>query len=261
MIKLYNHTCFEKYPHFQLAELQNSSLSQNSTRIGGKTSSCVYHPHANHTTAECEKLKAMNTNGTPQRSKGKGKGKPNKGRYGNRSSTPRGKGKGKGRGGKGKGKGRGNGTPFDGECRNCGKTGHMARDCYSRKAGNQTFQQNQQKVSETTDEATLQFSQFAVHTNTDTPPNHDMDCNAPSEEDSGTGRDENDIQSESESEVCDMDFQPISGSSSEDTQGVNQSSDVYNAETRTERLRLFHTWGENPLSVTTPRDRIRQSGA
>ncbi len=27
MVKLYNHTCFEKYPHFQLAELQNSNLS------------------------------------------------------------------------------------------------------------------------------------------------------------------------------------------------------------------------------------------
>ena len=35
MVKLYNHTCFEKYPHFQLAELHSSNLSQNSNRIGG----------------------------------------------------------------------------------------------------------------------------------------------------------------------------------------------------------------------------------
>ena len=41
MIKLYNHTCFEKYPHFQLAELQSSSLSQNSNRIGGELYVCL----------------------------------------------------------------------------------------------------------------------------------------------------------------------------------------------------------------------------
>ena len=88
MIKLYNHTCFEKYPHFQLAELQNSkyNLSQNSNRIGG-TPSCIYHPKAHHTTANCDKLKAMNGQPT-MRSKGKGKGKPNKNKYGNRSFTP-----------------------------------------------------------------------------------------------------------------------------------------------------------------------------
>ena len=45
MVKLYNHTCFEKYPHFQIAELQNSNLSQNSNRIGGKQS-CKYHPNS-----------------------------------------------------------------------------------------------------------------------------------------------------------------------------------------------------------------------
>ena len=41
MIKLYNYTCFEKYPHFQLAELQSSSLSQSSNRIGVEIYVCL----------------------------------------------------------------------------------------------------------------------------------------------------------------------------------------------------------------------------
>ncbi len=241
MIKLYNHTCFEKYPHFQLAELQTSNLSQNSNRIGGK-SSCVYHPNSNHTTSECEKLKSMNNTG--QRCKGKGKGKHNEQRYGNRSySKPKGNGKGgRGKGGKGKGNGRGRGAgkPFDGECRTCGKTGHMARDCYSRKDTTNTFQQNQQ-TAKTADEATLKFSQFAVHATTGTPPK-DQTFYKPSGEDT-EGSDDSGDQSD---EIVDMNFETTSSEGK-----VNESSDVNNDSK--ERLRLFHTWGEKPTMDTDPK--------
>jgi hypothetical protein len=254
MIKLYNHTCFEKYPHFQLAELQNSKLSQNSNRIRGKPS-CIYHPNSNHSTSECEKLKSMNEIG-------KGKGNPNKKGYGNRSSQ-KGKGRGQKSNGKGKGRGKGTGTPaFSGECTHCGKTGHTARDCYSRKraSGTQTFQQNQQKVA---NEATLQFSQFAVHTTVDTPP---IDTHYETNSEGGSGTESEIVESDeenSEHEICDVNFLPIDevGSSSEDTTPSwrnhynHQSSDITNtnSETRTERLRLFHTWGEKPTMETEPK--------
>jgi hypothetical protein len=41
MVKLYNHTCFEKYPHFQLAELHSSNLSQNSSPYRGEKQLCI----------------------------------------------------------------------------------------------------------------------------------------------------------------------------------------------------------------------------
>ena len=71
MVKLYNHTCFEKYPHFQLAELQSSNLSQNTNRIGGKPS-CLYHPGSNnHTTEECDKFRQTNFHNTRRKDKKK----------------------------------------------------------------------------------------------------------------------------------------------------------------------------------------------
>ena len=235
MIKLYNHTCFAKYPHFQLAELQNSNLSQNSNRIGGKTG-CIYHPNANHTTAECDKAKVMNK----ERSKEKGKGKPNKSKYGNRSFNPKAKGKGKGKSKGGKGKGRGTGTPFDGLCRECGKSGHMARDCYSRtKTGTQTFQQNQQPTT-TPDEATLKFSPFAVHATTNRIPTGEMYTDDTSEENDKEESDTDGDEDHAESPELDIDFQQEDGDTT--SEAVNESSDINNDE-RTERLRLFQTWG------------------
>jgi hypothetical protein len=256
MVKLYNHTCFEKYPHFQLAELHNSNLSQNSNRIGGK-SSCMYHPNSNHSTVDCEKLKSMNRGQSPQRA---GKGKPKKSKYGNRSFKPKEQAKAGGKGkGAGKGKGKPKSKPFDGECRNCGKTGHMARDCYSRKSENQTYQQNHTKMDT---EATLQFSQFAVHATTDTPPIDEHE-DPQSDEDSGTESEivEYENEEDSEHEFCDVNFSPIDdlgSSTSEETPSWrnhynHQSSDINNDETRTERLRLFHTWGEKPTMDTEPK--------
>ena len=186
-------------------------------------------------------LKARSNKGdNPQRSKGKGKGKHNDSRYGNRSytrkpnnSAPKGyrpKGKGKGRGnGNGKGKGRGSGKPFDGECRQCGKPGHMARDCYSRTKEKTTLQQNQQTTT-TVDEATLQFSQFAVHTTTSTKPNPDKEENVSSDEEDKTANEDRG-EEDNEIDTIDINASPASQESNEtiqDTNEVNQSSDIYN---------------------------------
>jgi hypothetical protein len=243
MVKLYNHTCFEKYPHFQLAELQNSNLSQNSNRIGGKPS-CIYHPNSNHSTADCEKGKSMKQKGKTQQRAEKGKHKKSK--YGNRSFKPKEQSKGGGNGkGGGKGKGKMKSKPFDGECRNCGKTGHMARDCFSRKSENQTFQQNHMKME---NETTLQFSQFAVHATTDTPP-IDNDEDPRSDEDSGTESEIREYESQEESgdEICDVNFQPITSEVTPSWRNhYNQSSDINNDEERTTRLQLFPTKEEKP---------------
>jgi hypothetical protein len=74
MVLLFNHTCFAKYPHFQLAELKPHKVTNNSSRVthnnhgGNKDTKCVLHPDGNHTTAECNKLR--NLQGS---AKGKGK--------------------------------------------------------------------------------------------------------------------------------------------------------------------------------------------
>jgi hypothetical protein len=143
MVLLFNHTCFAKYPHFQLAELKHNKVSNNSSRVtqnytnhgGNKESKCVLHPDGNHTTAECNKLR--NLKGTD---KGKGKrtdkrNPRNQTKPYQRPAHPNGKGKG---GGKGKGKppSMGSRTPrTDITCDHCQKKGHVARDCYTRQNG------------------------------------------------------------------------------------------------------------------------------
>jgi hypothetical protein len=60
MVLLFNHTCFARYPHFQIAELQTTKkLSQNS--VNSTNTKCALHPDGNHTTADCKKLRHPTT--------------------------------------------------------------------------------------------------------------------------------------------------------------------------------------------------------
>ena len=78
MVLLFNHTCFARYPHFQIAELQTGKkLTQNS--LSAHTTKCALHPDGNHTTADCKKLRQIqlqtSTTGGRGSNRGKGKGK------------------------------------------------------------------------------------------------------------------------------------------------------------------------------------------
>ena len=142
MVLLFNHTCFARYPHFQIAELQTGKkLTQNS--LSAHTTKCALHPDGNHTTADCKKLRQIqlqtNTSGGRGSNKGKGKGKgkskrppwQNTNNTANAPTTNR-------KGGKGKGKQHHLGSrqpKFTGTCSHCGIVGHMARDCYKRQQG------------------------------------------------------------------------------------------------------------------------------
>jgi hypothetical protein len=179
LVHLFNYTCYQQYPHFQVAELQShnkSKLSQNSLKLGQVP--CPLHPDSQHTSAECKKLRELAS--TPRSpypggkgkrgDKGKGKGKrafsPRK--YG--PWTPRntnGNKKGKGYGG-GKEKDKGNRTytadtpnPYkDMECSHCGKKGHPARNCYKLlNAATTTVSQNNTTINEPT---TIAFQQFGT---------------------------------------------------------------------------------------------------
>ena len=142
----------------------------------------------------------------------------------------------------------------------------QARDCYSRKSENQTLQQKHTKIDK---ETTIQFSQFAVHTTTDTLPN-DTRGELQSEDDSGTdsGTEEYENDENSEHEICDVDFtstNDLRSSASEETNSWrnhynNQSSDVTNSGTRTERLQLFSTQGEKPPMDTESKRQEKSNG-
>jgi hypothetical protein len=64
MVLLFNHTCFARYPHFQIAELQTGNSlkkhTQNNTTI--RSDKCALHPDGSDTTAECKKLHQLQIN-------------------------------------------------------------------------------------------------------------------------------------------------------------------------------------------------------
>ena len=140
MVHLFNHTCFQQYPHFLTAEMADKKLTQNSVKLGYPMGSkpCVLHPDSNHTTEQCKKLRDLKTNQPNYTPSGKGKGRQKgKGKTkgkGNRSDKPTWKpGPNKGSNPKGKGRGRGRGTGTEVTCSHCHKSGHEARDCFTRK--------------------------------------------------------------------------------------------------------------------------------
>jgi len=164
MVLLFNHTCFARYPHFQIAELQtgNSLKKHTQNNTNYRNDKCALHPEGNHTTAECKKLRQLQVNpsgGKGGRGRGMNKGKGT-GRAKGKTMTPWVPTRDKGKSGKGKGKpsAMGSRTPkFTGTCSHCGIVGHMARDCYKRQQETtKTVKQN--TVSFTDDPSTLQLT-------------------------------------------------------------------------------------------------------
>jgi hypothetical protein len=174
LVHLFNHTCYQQYPHFQVAELQSynkSKLSQNSLKMGQVP--CPLHPD---TSAECKKLRELKSSTHSPYPVGKGK-RSDKGK-GKRAFSPRkdspwtpstnnGHKKDKEYGG-GKVKDEGNRTYTadttnqykDMECSHCGKKGHPARNCYKRlNAATNTVSQNTTTVNQPT---TIAFQQFGT---------------------------------------------------------------------------------------------------
>ena len=137
MVHLFNHTCYQQYPHFLTADLQSKKLTQHTVKLAHGAKPCMLHPESNHTTEQCKKLRDLKNPTTP-RSSPKGKGKGRNGGKGKRSGSPtkgnkpEGYKKGKGHGSP-KGKAKGDRKPSGETCSHCHKTGHVARDCYTRK--------------------------------------------------------------------------------------------------------------------------------
>jgi hypothetical protein len=94
MVHLFNHTCFQQYPHYLTAEMADKKLTQNSVTLGYPMGSkpCVLHPDSNHTTEQCKKLRDIKTSQPNYNPSGKGKGKnKRKGKTrnkGNRTEKP-----------------------------------------------------------------------------------------------------------------------------------------------------------------------------
>ncbi len=146
MVLLFNHTCFAKYPHFQLAELKPHKVSNNSSRVthaynnhgGNKDTKCVLHPDGNHTTAECNKLRNLQGSAKGKAKRTDKRNARNQTRPYDSSAHSKGKGTDRKKGGKGKGKppSMGSRTPCpDITCDHCQKKGHVTRDCYTRQNG------------------------------------------------------------------------------------------------------------------------------
>ena len=137
MVHLFNHTCYQQYPHFLTADLQSKKLTQNTVKLAHGAKPCMLHPESNHTTEQCKKLRDLKHPPTPS-SYPKGKGKGRNGGKGKRSGTHtkgqklEGTKKGKGHGSP-KGKTKGDRKPSGETCSHCHKTGHVARDCFTRK--------------------------------------------------------------------------------------------------------------------------------
>jgi hypothetical protein len=162
VIKLYTHRCIQRYPQFQLEDLESDSkktVSNNSTSLETPRD------------REKEKGRGRQYNGE----KGKGLGRPNP-RYGSRPSRSSSHTKGRGRSkGKGSQRDKGNtsrpptGTrkPADRErCSYCDKDGHNARNCYKRQNDDNTPKakttHNQSNLNIEVDEHALMFSQSVL---------------------------------------------------------------------------------------------------
>jgi hypothetical protein len=168
MLKLYTHKCFQRYPHFQVEDLDkqtDKTLSNNST------------------TVQRPRTKGDKGKGNPAKGRGRGRGRnPREHQshpYRSDSTSPnKGKDKGAGKGprtsSKEKGKGKpnsrtqGNRAPNQEPCSYCGGTSHNARNCFKRladKKGTTTKVHKQANQNLLIDETTMEFSQSVLFVN------------------------------------------------------------------------------------------------
>ena len=151
LVKLYTHQCFQRYPHFQLTEIDPKvNLSNNSNHLhkGGRKGKGKKGNNDNR--GQRDKMQGQtrnNTNPNPTQHKGSGK-------------------KGKG---KGKNNNQGNRKPKE-PCNYCGIPGHSARDCRRRQREEKEKQDNNEKRTKEVknhvliaDETDLMFTQHVVY--------------------------------------------------------------------------------------------------
>ena len=165
MLKLYTHKCFQRYPHFQVEDLDRSTdktLSNNSTTVrtkGNKGSKGKGHPGKGRGRGRDRNPRAYQSH--PSRSdstrshKGKGKGA---GKGSRTQSQEKGKGKSNSRN-------QGNSTPNQDPCSYCGGARHNARDCYKRLAeekGQPAQVHKQANQNLIIDETVMEFSQSVL---------------------------------------------------------------------------------------------------
>jgi hypothetical protein len=167
VIKLYTHRCFQRYPHFQLDDLDaadsNKSLSNysNSTFIRspkgkGKGQGWGRNPQQRSHTSRGRSTTRHSSSRTSRRSnpKGRGKGKPSDQRG---NSTPRDNRKPK--------EVTSVNPPTGDPCSYCGRTNHNARNCYKRQEDEKkksTTPHKQAHQSILVDETAFQFSQSVL---------------------------------------------------------------------------------------------------
>ena len=232
MVHLFNHTCYQQYPHFLTADLQSKKLTQNTVKLAHGAKPCMIHPESNHTTEQCKKLRELKNPSTPNsfpkgRGKGKNGGKGKRSGQHTKGNKIEGNKKGKGYGSP-KGKAKGERKPSGETCSHCHKEGHVARDCYTRKR-----EMNQHTTHATHDEEIpIEFRNFVtfakrprdVHSSEyvslDT--NEDSDPSTPnSNVDEGENDDTSDNENEHNREITDEPDDEIS--ISEET---NESSSI-----------------------------------
>ncbi len=162
VIKLYTHRCFQRYPHFQVDDLDTTpkTITNNSTHVHHNPRNNRDRGRGHHNTG-----------------RGRGLNRSRGSRHSSYSSSrdtdrrPKGKGKGSGRQ-KGKGKGKspstapGQRTPKDRDrCAYCGGGNHDARTCYKRIADekSKTPKTHKQAIQNILiDEAAMEFSQTVL---------------------------------------------------------------------------------------------------
>jgi hypothetical protein len=171
VLKLYTHRCFQRYPHFQVEDIDKDdkkTISNNSTTF--------------------RRPRDKGTKGKGRSGIGKGRGgqrNPRSSTFSNpprsRDNRPKGKGDSDRQQNKGKGKDNsssripGNHQPKLDPCSYCGGASHNARNCFKRLADEKpkttTMKQANQNII--IDEATMEFSQSVLFTHlSDSLPSH-----------------------------------------------------------------------------------------
>ena len=189
VIKLYTHRCFQRYPHFQLDDLEahestkplsnnsNSSFIRPSKEKGkGQGRGRVTQNRTAHSRDRQRPRNSSSNNTHPSSSKGRGKGKPS-GNRGNSTPTDTRKPK----------DANPTKTPTGDPCSYCGRNNHNARNCYKRqedekKKSTSTHKQAHQSIL--VDETAFQFSQsvLSISHSDFNPHHHGNDWGEPTQE-------------------------------------------------------------------------------
>jgi len=169
VLKLYTHRCFQRYPHFQVEDIDKDdkkTISNNSTtlrRSRDKGTKGKGRPNHGRGRGGSRNSRHSTSSQQPRDTRQKGKGNPDR---------PQTKGKGKDTSSS---RNTGNRQPKLDPCSYCGGASHNARNCFKRLADDKskttTMKQANQNIL--IDEATMEFSQSVLFTHlSDSLPSH-----------------------------------------------------------------------------------------